>query len=143
MVFLAVLWESNSAGSKRCSSYAGSKSCVLPSTAPPTNGNAGQITYLMRKTTYSNREFDIIGPLNGYLLFIFERPFYTLNNQYYINNMSCYMLSIQYYRFAQLFSNPIYRFARHIIIFVYIYIHCLYWPLELVGGAVLRSTLIN
>ena len=52
-----------------------------------------KITYFNRKTTYSNRKFDII---DGNKWPIFYRPLYILNIQYYIINRSFYIVSTQY-----------------------------------------------
>ena len=52
-----------------------------------------KIAYFMRKTTYSNRKFDII---DGNKWLIFYMPFYILNIRYYIINRSflSYLLNI-------------------------------------------------
>ena len=52
-----------------------------------------RIAYFLRKTTYSNRKFDII---DGNKWLIFYMPFYILNIRYYIINRSFYIISTQY-----------------------------------------------
>ena len=55
-----------------------------------------EITYFTRKTTYSNRKIEIIDPNKCIFMSVFNKPFYTLNIQYYIMNKSFYTVSTQY-----------------------------------------------